>query len=87
MKKNQLDKTGRSYFWGLYAREEISALRVLVYNVVVLTLTLGFFFLWQFVLGNKLDLQNAAVPMSLVIGILALFWMLVYQDSAAARKT
>ncbi|KAL4933233.1 uncharacterized protein BDV17DRAFT_105288 [Aspergillus undulatus] len=75
-KKIRLEENGdtRQIFWGIYAQEIVCFRWVVVYNVACLLPTVVFLFLWMFPLGYRGDLQNAAVPLTAMIGMLTLFW-------------
>ncbi|KAL3428893.1 hypothetical protein BDV09DRAFT_201144 [Aspergillus tetrazonus] len=77
-KKTRLEKHGdkRQTFWGIYAQEIVCFRWVVAYHVVCLLPMVVFFFLWMFPLGYKGDLQDAAIPLTLVLGMLTLFWSL-----------
>ncbi|KAL4899578.1 hypothetical protein BDW74DRAFT_108769 [Aspergillus multicolor] len=75
-KRTPLEEHGdkRQPFWGIYAQEIVCFRWVVAYNVVCLLPMVIFLFLWMFPLGYKGDLQNAAVPFTMVAGMLTLFW-------------
>jgi hypothetical protein len=58
--------------WGIHAEHNISAIYVVLYHVVILAGTFAFWVVWQ--IGHPDDLQNAAVPMTVVVTLLSLFW-------------
>ncbi|KAK1980905.1 hypothetical protein LZ30DRAFT_593845 [Colletotrichum cereale] len=64
---------GREVFWGIYARENVALIRVLAYNFICIIPMLVFFFAWLFHHGPE-EMQNAAVPISVMIAMLSLFW-------------
>jgi hypothetical protein len=64
----------REIFWGIYAREIVSLRWILLYNVLCALPMFVFLFLWLFKLGQKGDLQNAATPLSMMLGFLSIFW-------------
>lgn len=66
--KNQTD----IYAWGLEARYEISAAYVAFYHVVILAVPFAFWGWWQ--ATQPSDLQNASIPVTVVIAMLSLFW-------------
>ncbi|KAK1991768.1 hypothetical protein LX36DRAFT_589782 [Colletotrichum falcatum] len=74
-KKTELEEggDGRETFWGIYARENVALARVLVYNFICITPTLVFFFAWLIPHGSD-EMQNAAVPVSVMVAMLSLFW-------------
>ena len=62
-------------FWGIVAREERAAFRVLIYVLICASpniVTSWFFFSWLFAWGHDGDLQNAAVPISLSMSLFAM---------------
>ncbi|KAI2640876.1 hypothetical protein GGS26DRAFT_540133 [Hypomontagnella submonticulosa] len=94
-RKRRLETEGesREEFWGIYARERISALRVFIYNAVCLTPSIAFFFAWLFQMGIRVDnddqdtssklqvdLQNPSIPLTITIGLLGLFWGIMFVD-------
>lgn len=76
----------RKEFWGIYARDQVMACRVVAWSIVAVAPAASFFFLWLFQLGGVEDLQNASVPLTITVGLLSLLWMILYQDSEAARS-
>lgn len=64
----------RELFWGLYARQKIYFWRILVYNVVCISPLIWFFFMWLFRWGHDKDMQNASVPLMVMISLLSIFW-------------
>lgn len=66
------------HFWGIVAREQRSALRVVVYMLLSLTPTSCFMFMWLFSWGHEGDLQNATVPVTISIATLSMVWAVVY---------
>ncbi|KAI1476419.1 hypothetical protein F4774DRAFT_428024 [Daldinia eschscholtzii] len=77
-KKTRLEEAGdtREIFWGIYARERISFSWVLGYNLFCLLPMLAFFIAWILPRGRGADLQNPSVPLSIMMGMLSLFWSL-----------
>jgi hypothetical protein len=75
-KNSQLDMNAdeRIYFWGLYARQEISFFRVLVYNAICISPCIWFFFMWLFPWSHSGDQQNASVPLMTMLSFLSVFW-------------
>lgn len=80
-RKSELKKEDgkRELFYGLYAREARSALRVVVYISLCNVPGVVFFFLWLYRWGHGSDLQGAAVlvnfSLSLTLGFLGwLYW-------------
>ena len=59
--------------WGLSAREVPSALRVTVYQCLILLGPFGFW-LWWLLAVDGADWQSASVPAAIVISLQALFW-------------
>lgn len=72
----RLEEGGEAHedFWGLLAVEDISFLRIALYHSVILAGPFIFWFLWLFCLGHTGDLQNAAVPFSVMISLLSFLW-------------
>jgi hypothetical protein len=62
----------KAYAWGLEARHEISAAYVAFYHLLILTLPFGFWGWWQ--ATHPSDLQNASIPVTVVLAMLSLFW-------------
>ncbi|KAI2464067.1 hypothetical protein F4781DRAFT_414221 [Annulohypoxylon bovei var. microspora] len=75
-KKTALEEAGdkREYFWGIYAREMVSFRWVIFYNVVCALPMLILFITWIVPAGKETDLQNASVPLTMVLTMLSLFW-------------
>lgn len=69
------------HFWGIVAREQRSALRVVVYMLLSLVPTIWFMFMWLFSWGHERDMQNATVPVTVSIATLSLVWAVVYSGS------
>jgi hypothetical protein len=68
------DGLHRETFWGLQAREELSFIRVAVYHVLLIAIPFVFLGLWLSVMGHQGDLQDAAVPITVLGVLLSLFW-------------
>ncbi|KAI1660367.1 hypothetical protein F4813DRAFT_349696 [Daldinia decipiens] len=75
-KKTELNEAAESNedFWGIYAREHISFLWVLGYNLICILPMLAFFVAWILPEGYGTDLQNPSMPFSMMLGMLSLFW-------------
>ena len=58
--------------WGLQAQHVISLVHVLLYHVLILVGTFVFWAWWN--VRHPNDLQNAAVPLTVVTTLLSLFW-------------
>lgn len=58
--------------WGITVRHEIAVAYVVCYHVFILALPFAFWGWWQH--NHPDDLQNAAVPITVVAGLLSLFW-------------
>jgi hypothetical protein len=73
---SQLDENSeeRKSFWGIYAREIVCLRWVLFYNLVCMLPLLWFFFMWIFPWGHRSDLQDASVLITMMIGMLSVFW-------------
>lgn len=65
-------------FWGLVAREQRSALRVVIYMLLGLGPSLWFMFQWMFGWGHEGDLQDATVPLMFSATMLGILWAVVY---------
>lgn len=63
-------------FWGIVARERISFIRVCVYMSLLLAATIVFGAGWLegWMGDHSGDLQNAIVPITIVLGVLAVTW-------------
>ena len=72
----QLEVPGQEDAWGLHAIEYISAIRVVIYHILILTAPLVFWGLWLWYWGHDSDLQNA-IPFFTVISLLSMFWALI----------
>lgn len=68
-------------FWGLVAREQRSAFRVIVYILLSFTPSLWFMFQWLFGWGHDEDLQDATVPLMFSTTMLGILWAVVYSGS------
>lgn len=68
----EIDTEDREFAWGLQAQHAISLVYVLFYHFLILVGTFGFWAWWN--IRHPDDLQNAAVPLTLVIALLSLFW-------------
>lgn len=75
-KRTELEEGGdkREDFWGIYAREIISLRWIVFYNCVCVSPLLAFFVAWIIPGGHSTDLQDPAVPISIMISMLSLFW-------------
>ena len=60
------------FAWGIQAQHAISALRMIVYHLLIFASTFGFWAWWLVFHPN--DLQNAAVPLTTIAVLLSLFW-------------
>lgn len=67
-------------FWGIVAREKPCFIRLLIYNCICASPCLVFFFMWLFSWGHHGDLQNAAVPLSLMLVGLSIFWSILFAN-------
>ena len=65
-------------FYGLYAKEARSALRVAIYAVLCNSPGFIFFFLWLRQRGQGSDLQGAAVPVQLSLSLTVAFLGVLY---------
>lgn len=75
----QSDKVEVCY--GLVARECRSFFRVVVYLCLIMASTFWFVFAWLFQWGHGGDLQNATVPMTLILAVVSVLWAVVYSGS------
>ena len=75
-KLSQLDENSdqREFFWGMYAQEVVCLRWLLFWNVICISPLLWFFFMWLFRWGHSGDLQDASVPVTMVMGMLSLLW-------------
>jgi hypothetical protein len=71
-----ITKSSRDTFWGIYACEEIAAIRVVGYNLLCMAPTMAFFFAWLFDWKHPDDLQDASIPFFVMLALLSLFWSL-----------
>lgn len=74
------DSDRREPFWGIVARERPSIVRLLLYNLACASLCLTFFFMWLFSWGHGGDLQNASVPLSVMLAALSIFWSIFFAN-------
>jgi len=68
----QQPTTASVVFWGLRTRERVSAWRVFIYVVLGSIPSLCFPFLWFFYWEHPADIQGAAVPAALTLGVVAI---------------
>lgn len=66
------------HFFGLYAKEERSFIRVAIYAALCNVPGIVFFFLWLFQWGHGSDLQNASVPLTLSLSLTLGFAAVVF---------
>ncbi|KAL1864105.1 hypothetical protein Daus18300_007885 [Diaporthe australafricana] len=74
------------HFWGIVAREQRSALRVVLYVLLSLMPTIWFTFMWLFPWGHEGDLQTATVPVTISIATLSMVWAVVYSGGETGDK-
>ena len=67
-----MDCHGESEAWGLEAEYDISLVQVIIYHVVIVGATFSFWGWWQ--AQHPDDIQGAGVPLSVILGLLSLFW-------------
>jgi hypothetical protein len=60
------------FAWGVQTQHTISLMGLVVYHLLILAGTFGFWGWWIWM--HPGDLQNAAVPLSTVAVLLSLFW-------------
>jgi hypothetical protein len=65
-------------FWGLVAREQRSALRVVIYMLLGFVPSLWFMFQWLFGWGHDGSLQDATVPLMFSATMLGIVWAVVH---------
>lgn len=80
----QSDKVEVCY--GLVAREYRSFLHVITYLCLSIAPAFWFTFAWIFQWGSRDDLQDATVPMTLMLAALSLLWAVVYSGSDVRRQ-
>lgn len=68
----ELKVKSREDAWGLQAQHAPHGLIILLYHVLILSGTFAFWIWWQ--INHPADLQNAAVPLSVVTVLISLFW-------------
>jgi hypothetical protein len=61
-------------FWGLFIVERQSIFKATLWSLFLLLPSVCFFFAWLFQWGRASDLQNASIPLILVLGPLGTFW-------------
>jgi hypothetical protein len=76
--KLDMQSGGREKFYGLYAKEARSALRVAIHMSVCCCPGVIFFFLWLYQWGHGADLQGAAVPVQLSLTLVAGYLGVLY---------
>lgn len=64
--------------YGIAARECRSFFRVVVYLCLIIAPAFWFIFAWLFAWGDRGDLQDATVPMTLTLAVLSILWGVVY---------
>ncbi|KAG8158120.1 hypothetical protein KVR01_011881 [Diaporthe batatas] len=74
------------HFWGIVAREQRSALRVVLYMLLSLMPTVWFMFMWMFSWGHEGDLQNATVPVTISLATLSMIWIVVYSGGESGNE-
>lgn len=67
--------------YGIAAREFRSFFRVLVYLCLIMAPAFWFVFAWLFMWGDRGDLQDATIPMTLMLGMLSILWAVVHSGS------
>jgi hypothetical protein len=67
-----VDCHGESEAWGLQTGYDISLVHVAVYHIILVAATFGF---WGWRQAHyPEDIQGAAVPVTVMLGLLSLFW-------------
>ncbi|KAK5677670.1 hypothetical protein LTS10_009553 [Elasticomyces elasticus] len=72
----------REDFWGILAQERRYFVWVLGYFLLTLLPSIVFFFMWLFRWSHVNDLQNASVPITMTLGLWAVFATVLWQDRA-----
>lgn len=67
-----LDCPGDSIAWGLESGYKISFIHVVVYHFILVASTFGFWGWWQSRFPQ--DVQGAAVPITVILALLSVFW-------------
>lgn len=80
----QSDKVEVCY--GLLARECRSFFRVVMYLFVTMAPAFWFVFAWLFEWGNSGDLQDATVPITLMVSAVSLLWAVVYSGTDMRKE-
>ncbi|GKT97673.1 nucleoside phosphorylase domain protein [Colletotrichum tofieldiae] len=85
-KRSELEEGGddRSVFWGIYAREAVSTRWVICYNLACALPLLAFFFMWVLRQGAD-EIQNASVPISIMLAMLSMFWSVFFSSLQFGR--
>ncbi|KAK5713665.1 hypothetical protein LTR15_011365 [Elasticomyces elasticus] len=86
-KRTRVLETGgdtREDFWGILAQERRYFAWVLGYFIMTLVPSIVFFFMWLFQWNHVNDLQNASVPLTMTLRLLAVFAAVLWQDRAVA---
>lgn len=68
----ELEVSAVEFAWGLQAQHAISFIRVILYHFLMFIGTFGFWAWWQ--IKHPGDLQNAAVPLTVLGLFFSLFW-------------
>lgn len=74
------DSDVQESFWGIVAREQPSIFRLVLYNFACALPCILFFFMWLFSWGYDGDLQNASVPLSVMLAALSVFWSVYFAN-------
>jgi hypothetical protein len=72
--------------YGIAARECRSFLRIVVYLCLIMAPAFWFVFAWLFMWGDRGDLQDATVPLTLVLAMLSILWAVVHSGSDVRRE-
>jgi hypothetical protein len=67
--------------YGIAARECRSFFRVVVYLCLIMAPAIWFVFAWLFMWGDRGDLQDATIPMTLVLAMISILWAVVHSGS------
>lgn len=58
----------------------------MMYLCAIMAPAFWFVFAWLFQWGNRGDLQDATVPMTLMLGMLSVLWAVVYSGSDMRKE-
>ena len=70
----EIKKIGREEIWGIQAQYRPSIVYAVLYHLLIIAGTFGIWGWW--LSRHPYDLQSAAVPVTLALGLFSLFWSL-----------